>query len=79
MKFIEMSGRTLMDVITADEFTPDDLAKAGIKDQTLVRVNRQGDLEVRSHNGWELIGGLLGNFEERIKRKTGLDWGEPCG
>ena len=23
---------------------------------------------------WEVIGGLLGEFEERIKRETGLEW-----
>jgi len=78
MQFIEMSGHTLLKVITPDELTPETLSKVGVKGSSIVRVNRQGDLEVRGAHGWELIGGLLGNFEERIKHKTGLDWGEPC-
>lgn len=78
MQFIEMSGHTLLKVVTPDELTPETLSKVGVKDSSIVRVNRQGDLEVRGPHGWELIGGLLGDFEARIKHKTGLDWGEPC-
>ena len=43
---------------------------------TIVRVNRQGDIEVRRPTGWDVIGGLLGEFDERIRRETGLDWAE---
>ncbi len=74
MEFIELSGKTLLHVVTQEELTPDDLSKVGVKDDTIVRVNRQGDIEVRRNDGWDVIGGLLGDFEHRIKRKTGLDW-----
>ena len=37
-------------------------------------LNRQGDIEVRRPSGWDVIGGLLGEFDERIRRETGLDW-----
>jgi hypothetical protein len=76
MEFIELSGKTLLHVVTQDELTPDDLSKVGVKDDTIVRVNRQGDIEVRRNEGWDVIGGLLGDFEHRIKRKTGLDWSQ---
>ena len=26
---------------------------------------------------WDLIGGLLGDFEHRVKKSTGLDWISP--
>jgi hypothetical protein len=39
-----------------------------------VRVNHEGDIEVRRPRGWEVVGGLLGGFEERIRHETGLDW-----
>ena len=45
-------------------------------DNTIVRVNRQGDIEVRRPSGWDVIGGLLGEFDERIRKETGLDWAE---
>ena len=34
------------------------------------------DIEVRRPSGWDVIGGLLGEFDERIRRETGLDWAE---
>ncbi len=74
MEFIELSGKTLLHVVTQEELTPADLSKVGVKDDTIVRVNRQGDIEVRRNEGWDVIGGLLGDFEHRIKKKTGLDW-----
>ncbi len=74
IQFIEMLGRTLLDVLTDCEPSPSDLAQVGLTNQSLVRVNRQGDVEIRRTNCWEVIGGLLGDFETRIKQKTGLDW-----
>jgi hypothetical protein len=74
MKFIEMTGKTLFTIIENDGFTEDDLRAAGVEEDTIVRVNQQGDLEVRRDQGWDIIGGLLGNFEQRIRRRTGLDW-----
>ena len=48
----------------------------GIEDDTIVRINRQGDIEIRRTDRWDVIGGLLGDYEHRIKHETGLDWAE---
>lgn len=74
MQFIEMSGKMLQRVVSDDEFSPEQLAKIGLSDESVVRVNRQGDIEIRRAASWDVVGGLLGNFEERIKKETGLDW-----
>jgi hypothetical protein len=74
MKFIEMTGQSLKTMVAEDELHVDDLAGAGVKDDTIIRVNQQGDIEVRRHNRWDGSGGLLGNFEKRMKDQTGLDW-----
>ncbi len=74
MQFIEMSGKTLTRVVSDNEFSPEDLAKVGVSDESVVRINRQGDIEIRRAGSWDVIGGLLGNFDERIKKETGLDW-----
>jgi hypothetical protein len=74
MRFIEMSGKTLLRVVSDDEFSPEQLAKIGLSDESVVRVNRQGDIEIRRNASWDVVGGLLGNFEDRIKKETGLDW-----
>jgi len=74
MEFIEMSGATLLKVVTDNELSPAELASVGVADQSVVRINRQGDIEIRRAASWDVIGGLLGNFEERVKDETGLDW-----
>jgi hypothetical protein len=74
MKFIEMSGATLMRILGPEEVKPDELRSAGLTDKCFVRVNLQGDIEVRRRNGWDVIGGLLGDYEHRLKQETGLDW-----
>jgi hypothetical protein len=74
MEFIEMSGKTLQRVVSDDEFSPEQLAQIGLSEDCVVRVNRQGDIEIRRAASWDVVGGLLGNFEERIRRETGLDW-----
>jgi hypothetical protein len=74
MSFIEMTGATLERIVADDELHHGDLQAAGVNDTTIVRVNRQGDIEVRRSSGWDVIGGLLGEFEERIRKETGLDW-----
>jgi hypothetical protein len=74
MQFIEMSGKTLQRVVSDDEFSPEQLAQIGLSDESVVRINRQGDIEIRRAASWDVVGGLLGNFEERIKKETGLDW-----
>jgi len=74
MKFIEMTGKTLKVLVAQDELHVDNLETSGVHDETIVRVNQQGDIEIRRHDRWDLIGGLLGNFEHRMKEETGLDW-----
>ncbi len=74
MKFIEMHGKTLFHVISPDDLHPDELHAAGVHAGSLVRVNLQGDIELRKTDRWEVIGGLLGDFSERVKAETGLDW-----
>ncbi len=69
-----MTGETLSRVITDGEFSDTDLTEAGVLKSTIVRVNEHGDVEVRRPRKWDVIGGLLGNFEERIKNETGFDW-----
>ncbi|MHB1036414.1 MAG: hypothetical protein ACYC35_17225 [Pirellulales bacterium] len=74
MQFIEMTGKTLLRVVTASELKPEELAGAGVTDDSLVRINRQGDIELRRAKRWDVIGGLLGDFDRRLKKETGLDW-----
>ena len=74
MSFIEMNGATLERIIVDDELHVGGLAEAGVEDNTIVRVNRQGDIEVRRVDGWDVIGGLLGDFSDRVRKETGLDW-----
>jgi hypothetical protein len=74
MKFVELSGKTLQRIVSDDELHPNELGRLGINDESIVRINRQGDIEIRRSDRWEVIGGLLGEFEERIKRETGLEW-----
>jgi hypothetical protein len=74
MQFIEMSGKLLLAIVEKDGPSPEELARAGVTDDSLIRVNRQGDIEIRRHDRWDIVGGLLGDFEGRIKRATGLDW-----
>ena len=74
MKFIPLSGRTLLKVIEPGEITPEEIRKAGVTDDTVIRINRQGDIEVRRPTEWDVIGGLIGDFEKRLKHATGLEW-----
>ena len=74
MKFIEMTGAQLLQMLREDEGNPDDLRQAGLEDLTIVRVNQQGDIELRRNSEWDVVGGLLGDFEQRLKSATGLDW-----
>ena len=74
MQFIEMSGKTLLQIVDEGGPSPAELAQVGVSDESAVRVNRQGDIELRRSNQWDVIGGLLGDFEQRVKKATGLDW-----
>ena len=74
MKFIEMNGVTLEEIVESDELHSPSLSNAGVLPESIVRVNEQGDIEIRRENKWSVIGGLLGNFDERVKKVTGFDW-----
>jgi len=74
MKFIEMTGEQLGSIINDGEIHGPDLLAVGVAPKTIVRVNQHGDIEVRRPERWDIIGGLIGSFDERIRRKTGFDW-----
>lgn len=74
MQFIVMTGKTLQRVVSDDELHHHELDKLGVTDESVVRINRQGDIELRRPDRWDLIGGLLGEFEHRIKSETGMEW-----
>ncbi len=74
MKFIELTGSTLAEIVKEDELHAADLDSAGIQPGSIVRVNEQGDIEVRRKEGWDVVGGLLGEFGDRVSRTSGLDW-----
>ncbi len=74
MKFIEMTGLTLASVINDGELHGEDLTAAGIQETSIVRVNLHGDIEVRRGESWDVVGGLLGEFDERVRKTTGLNW-----
>jgi hypothetical protein len=74
MEFIEMSGKTLLRIVREEGPSPKELAEVGVDEESVVRINRQGDIEIRRPDRWDVIGGLLGDYEHRVKRETGLDW-----
>mgnify|MGYP006969379556 CR=1 FL=1 len=74
MQFIHITGKQLTEIINDGELHVEDLHAAGIYDHTVVRINPQGDIEVRRPDRWDVIGGLLGNFNERLHNKLGMDW-----
>lgn len=73
MKFVEMTGKSLVDLIEEDEMDVNDLRKTGVSDDSVVRINEQGDIELRRPEGWDVIGGLIGDFKARIQ-KTGIQY-----
>lgn len=74
MKFIETTGKLLDEIISDGELHLPDLASAGVTKDSVVRINQHGDIEVRRRDRWDVVGGLLGDFEERLHKITGLDW-----
>ncbi len=74
MQFIELTGKTLLDVVNEGEVDFKELHDAGVTGDSIVRINKYGEIELRKPHGWVLVGGLIGNFEERLCRLTGLDW-----
>ena len=69
-----MTGKTLAAIVNDVELTPEGLQASGVTDEAIVRINEHGDIEVRHSNKWSVIGGLLGDYENRIKNRTGMDW-----
>ena len=74
MQFIELTGKTLLDVVNEGEVDFKELHDAGVTGDSIVRINKFGEIELRCESQWTLVGGLIGNFEERLKQMTGLDW-----
>lgn len=74
MLFIEMTGKTLAHIVNDEELPIDDLQTSGVTDDSIVRINQQGDIELRRPAGWDVVGGLLGEFGERVVKETGLNW-----
>jgi len=74
VQFIETTGKKLLEVVQDDPTQLESLKGAGVQDETVVRVNKQGDIEVRRKEQWDIIGGLIGDFEERLQSHTGIDW-----
>jgi hypothetical protein len=72
MKFVEIDGATLLKIAGEDEI--DGLRAAGVTDHSHVRINPQGDIEIQQRGQWSVIGGLLGDYANRIRHLTGLDW-----
>ena len=74
MEFIELTGKTLLDVVNEGEVDFKQLHDAGVTSDSIVRINKFGEIELRNKAEWTLVGGLIGNFEERLQKLTGLDW-----
>ena len=72
MRFIELTGSQLRQAISEGEVTEKDLQNSGVRPESIVRVNEQGDIEVRRTDRWDVVGGLLGDYENRLERITGL-------
>ena len=49
-------------------------AERDAADESKVRINPQGDIEIQKRGSWIVIGGLLGDYATRIRKLTGLDW-----
>jgi hypothetical protein len=74
MQFIELTGKTLLDVINEGEIDMRQLHQAGVNGDSILRINKFGEIELRNANEWTMVGGLIGNFEERLCKITKLDW-----
>lgn len=74
MQFIEMTGHKLLGLQGIDALNVDELKRLGVNDDSVVRINRQGDIEIRRPDRWDVIGGLLGDYDHKVRAATGLDW-----
>ena len=75
-QFIELTGTKLLDVVNEGEVDFKQLHDAGVRGDSILRINRHGEIELRGKAHWFLVGGLIGNFEERLMNLTGLDWSD---
>lgn len=75
-EFIELTGKTLLDIVNEGEIDFKELHDAGVTGDSIVRINRHGEIELRCKSSWMLVGGLIGNFEERLMNLTKLDWAD---
>ena len=73
-QFIELTGKTLLDVVNEGEIDFKQLHDAGVVGDSILRINPHGEIELRCKSKWMLVGGLIGSFEERLTELTGLDW-----
>lgn len=73
-EFIELTGKTLLDVVNEGEVHLKQLHDSGVVGDSILRINKHGEIELRCRKNWILVGGLIGNFEERLQKLTGLDW-----
>jgi hypothetical protein len=74
MRFIELSGKTLLEMQGIDALNVNELRQLGMTEASVVRINQQGDIELRRPDRWDVIGGLLGDYEHRLREATGMDW-----
>jgi hypothetical protein len=74
MQFIEMTGHRLLGLHGIDALNVDELKRLGVNNDSVVRINRQGDIEIRRADRWDVIGGLLGDYDHKVRAATGLDW-----
>lgn len=72
--FIELTGKTLLDLINDGEIDAGELHRSGVTGDSILRVNKHGEIELRRIDRWDLVGGLIGNYEKRLHAITGLDW-----
>jgi hypothetical protein len=72
MQFVEITGAMLFQLSDADQVPQ--LRSAGVTDDAQIRINPQGDVEMLTNQRWTVIGGLLGDYESRLRKLTGLGW-----
>ncbi len=74
MQFIELTGKTLLDVINEGEIDMRQLHESGVTGDSILRINKFGEIELRQSHEWVMVGGLIGNFDDRLRKITKLDW-----
>ncbi len=74
MQFIELTGKTLLDVVNEGEIDMRQLHDSGVTGDSILRINKFGEIELRQSHEWVMVGGLIGNFDDRLRKITQLDW-----